>query len=353
MEVYKSDVITAILATVVGAVGGFALYFSDIQNNAFPDSVSIEWDVGAIDEDVLKDTANIKHLLALDPPRPGAPDDEWARFMAALDQVEMGKRYSNSGVTTPLLGWYAYIAKHHPASIYNLLEKHRRGNSLFNHLIQFGFLKDWADKMKDRDRILLNSNEALLVYSISRGEAEAQRDVANAFFSYAGIKNNSDSTYKLKPLDINLKNIIFSMNAMTETEKQQVLPLLQSGIFKFDPRAVEHLVNLESMEHDGLLALIRMYAYPNKSMSSYMTTGALLGAKDYVTNMVEDVHDNAKQPTNFYCSACGLALTADGLIGQELVKAAANQQLQINKSKNGEFILSKKASKRSGSRRVK
>lgn len=353
MGIYKSDVITAVLATVVGAVGGFALYFSDIQNNAFPDSKSVEWNTGIVDEQVLKDTANIKHILALDPPRPGAPDDEWERFMAALDQVDMGKRYPNSGVTTPLLGWYAYIAKHHPASIYNLLEKHNRGSSLFNHLIQFGFLKDWADKMKDRNRILLNSNEALLVYSNSRGEAEAQRDVANAFFSYAEIKNNGDSEHKLKSLNINLKNIVFAMNAMTEAEKQQVLPLLQSGIFKFDPRAVEHLINIESMDRDGLLALIRMYAYPHKSMSSYMTTGALLGAKDYVRNMVEDVHDNAKQPTNFYCSACGLALATDGLIGQELVKTVANQQLQIKQSKNGEFILSNMSNKRASSRWVK
>ena len=102
--------------------------------------------------------------------------------------------------------------------------------------------------MKDRDRILLSSSEALLAFSISRGEIKAQRDVANAFFSYAEIKNNSDSNNKLKPLKINLKNIIFAMNSMNETEKQRVLPLLKSGFFKFDPRAVEHLINIEMIK---------------------------------------------------------------------------------------------------------
>ena len=355
MDINKSDLITAILATVVGAMGGLALYLPEIQKNAFPDSDNVKWEAGTINEQVLKDTANIDHIMALKPPRPDAPDSEWKSFIAALNQVAMGKRYPNSGVTTPLLGWYAYIAKHHPASIYELLENHRTSYSLFNHLLQFGLLKDWADNMKNRDQILRRSNEALLAFSISRGEAEAQRDVAAAFFSYAENQNNSDSDsqHNPNPLDINLKNIIFAMNAMSETEKQQVLPLLQSGLFKFDPRAVEHLTHLENMDRDSLLSLIRMYAYPSKSMSSYMTTGALLGAKDYVTSMVADVHDNAKQPTNFYCSACGLALATEGLIGQALIKAAAEQQLQIEQSESGEFILSETTNSRSSSWRVK
>jgi len=353
MHFNKSDLITAILASVVGAIGGIVLYFPDIQNNAFPNSDTVEWTTGAIDEQVLKDTANIKQLLALEPPRPGAPDDEWKRFILELDQVEMGKRYSNSGVTTPLLGWYAYIAKHHPTSIYNLLENNRKSYSLFNHLLQFGLLKDWADNMKNRDQILLRSTEALLSFSISRGEKKAQRDLADAFFNSAENKNNNDGEYKLKPININLKNILFSMNAMTETEKKKVLPLLQSGLFKFDPRAVEHLTHLENMDSEGLLSLIKMYAYPSKSMSSYMTTGALLGEKKYVASMVEDVHDNAKQPTNFYCSACGLALATDGLIGQTLINVAAEDKLQINKSISGEFILSKTKNGHSSSWRVK
>lgn len=355
MQIKKSELITAILATVVGAVGGMALYLPEIQKNAFPDSVNIEWETGTIDEQVLKDTANIDHILALKPPRPDASDSDWKNFIAMLNQVAMGKRYSNNGVTTPLLGWYVYIAKYHPASIYDLLENHRTSYSLFNHLLQFGLLKDWADNMKNRDQILLRSTEALLSFSISRGEAEAQREVANAFFSYAENKNNNnnDGEYKLKPIEINLRNIVFAMNVMSETEKKKVLPLLQSGLFKFDPRAVEHLMHLKNMEPDGLLSLIKMYAYPSKSMSSYMTTGALLGEKNYVTSMVGDVHDNAKQPTNFYCSACGLALATDGLIGQTLIKVAAEDKLQIKKSISGEFILSKTKNRHSSSRRVK
>lgn len=353
MQINKSDVITAVLAAVVGAVGGLSLYWTEIQSNAFPDAVSVEWEVDDIDEQVLIDSANFEQMLALNPPGPGAEDSEWKSFINVLDQIKMGKRYSNSGVTTPLLGWYAYIAKHHPASIYDLLENHRISESLFNHLIQFGFLKDWFDHLKNKDRVLLNSNVALLSFSISRGEVEAQRYVADAFFSYAENKNDGDSSYSLKPIDIDLENIIFAMNAMSESEKQQVLPLLQSGVFKFDPRAVEHFMHFKSMGRDGLLALIKMYAYPSKSMSSYMITGALLGEKDYVSTMVEDVHDNASQPTNFYCSACGLALASDGLIGQALITAAAKQQLQIEQSESGDFILSNKKPGRSGSRGYK
>ena len=350
MQTNKSDKITAILATVIGAVAGLALYWPEIQKNAFPDVVSIDWEAGAIDEQVLMDSANYEQMLALNPPRPGAEASEWKSFVAALDQIEMGKRYSNSGVTTPLLGWYAYIAKHHPASIYDLLENGRTSKSLFNHLIQFGFLEGWADNLKNKDQILLNSNEALLDFSISLGEVEAQRYVADVFLSYA---ENKDNSVTLKSIDIDLENIIFAMNAMSESEKLQVLPLLQSGLFKFDPRAVEYLKDVKSMDRDGLLALIKMYAYPSKSMSSYMTTGALLGEKDYVMTMVADVHDNAKQPTNFYCSACGLALATDGLIGQALITAAAEQDLQIEQSESGEFVLSKKRDGLAGSRRLK
>lgn len=354
MKINKSDVIVAILATVIGATGGLALYWPEIQKNAFPDAVSIDWEVGVVDEQVLIDSANFEQMLALNPPQPDAEASEWKSFVAALDQIEMGKRYSNRGVTTPLLGWYAYIAKHHPASIYNLLDNGRTRKSLFNHLIQFGFLEGWADKLKNKDQILLNSNDALLDFSISVGEVEAQRYVADVFLSYAENKNNNNGkSYRLKTIDIAVGNIIFAMNAMSESEKLQVLPLLQSGLFRVDPRSVKYLKDEKSMEHDGLLALIKMYAYSSKSMSSYMITGALLGEKDYVMTMVADVKDNARQPTNFYCSACGLALATDGLIGQALITAAAEQQLQIDRSKSGEFVLSKKRDGLSGSQGIK
>ncbi|MCP3674197.1 MAG: hypothetical protein GY829_06965 [Gammaproteobacteria bacterium] len=353
MQINKSDLITAVFATVIGAAGGLALYWPEIQKNVFPDVASIVWEAGAVDEQVLIDSANFEQMLALNPPRSDAEDSEWKSFVSALDQIEMGKRYSNSGVTTPLLGWYAYIAKHHPASIYNLQENSLTRKSLFNHLIQFGFLEDWADNLKNKDQILLNSNEALLDFSISIGEVEAQRYIANVFLSYADNKSNSDNSYTLKPIDIDLENIIFAMNAMSESEKLKVLPLLQSGLFKFDPRAVGYLIDMKSMDRDGLLSLIKMYAYPSKSMSSYMTTGALLGEKNYVKTMVADVHDNARQPTNFYCSACGLALATEGLIGQALITSAAEQQLKIEQSENGEFILSKKRYERPSSRRLK
>lgn len=341
MLIKKSDVITAILATVIGAFGGFAMYFPEIQRNAFPSFADVEWQAGTIDENVLKDAASFEQMLALTPPQPDAPYGEWKRFLAQLDQVEMGKRYSNQGVTTPLLGWYAYIAKHHPAAIYDLIENHGVNASLFNHLIQFGFLEEWPDKLKNLDSILLSSHEALLAFSISRGEKEAQRYVADLILGYADNNSDSDAKHNQKSVEIKLKNIVFAMNAMNESEKQQVIPLLKSGIFNFDPRSVEYLLHLENIDRGDLLTLIRMYAYPSRSMSSYMTTGALLGAEDYVMNMAGDAHDNSKQPTNFYCSACGLALATDGLIGQELIKAKQANQLLVKQAKNGEFILSK------------
>ena len=64
-----------------------------------------------------------------------------------------------------------------------------------------------------------------------------------------------------------------------------------------------------------LLALIVEHAYGERYMSSYMIDGALLGNEVYLRTMIADAADNAEQHTNFYCAACGLALTSDGLLG--------------------------------------
>ena len=45
---------------------------------------------------------------------------------------------------------------------------------------------------------------------------------------------------------------------------------------------------------------------------------------------ISDAQDNDKQPTNFYCAGCSLALVSDGLVGSPLIWAVQEgKEVQI------------------------
>ncbi|MGL6161168.1 hypothetical protein [Microbulbifer sp.] len=314
---------------------GSVPYWEDIKRDAFPNRPSAVWELGEIDEQVMKDTASIEQLLALTPPGNGAPGREWQNFLAQLNQVDTGERYSNGGATTPLLPWYAYIAKHNPQALYKNLNSGDFDSSKFNHLLQMGMLGDWYQYVESIDKLLLGSEQALLSYALARGGEEARRKVTEAFFN---IARDSDRTH---PLSLELENIRFAAPAMNPQERQILLDSLLQGPFKIDPRSVRRLTLLEDMNREKLRALIEKFQYSHKSMSSYMTTAALLGEAKYISVMAGDARDNDGQPTNFYCSVCGLALAADGLIGEPLVQAEDRDELQILPSEQYGFVLTR------------
>lgn len=333
MQNTKTILFVIVTGILLGTVTGAMPYWDDIRQEAFPASKSTAWDLGAVDEQVMNDTADIERLLALTPPSDGASEEAWQNFLAQLNQVDTGKRYSNGGVTTPLLAWYAYIAKHRPEVLYKNLNSAEFDTAKFNHLLQMGMLGDWHKQVEKVDELLLGSHQALLSYALANGKQQAQRRVVEALFR---IEKDTDT---IPPLQLELENIRFAAEVMNAQQRQQLLDTLLRGPFKIDPRGVRRLALLDDTDTEQLRALIKKFQYPHKSMSSYMITAAQLGEADYVGVMARDVGDNASQPTNFYCSACGLALATDGLIGQPLTQAVSRDELQIIPAEKYGFVL--------------
>jgi hypothetical protein len=89
-----------------------------------------------------------------------------------------------------------------------------------------------------------------------------------------------------------------------------------------------------------ILELIVEHGDSSRSMSSYFLHGAELGNTDYLDSLIGDAADNANQPRNFYCAACGLALVSDGLLGSTLIEAVANGQRIDVERDEPEFVLS-------------
>lgn len=323
----------SVAALFVGGIFGFIQYWPDVHQKAFTKLDESGWSNAPVDQQVLGDSANIEQILALEPPEPGAPAEEWMAFVGALESVEMGDRHGNSGVTTPLLVFYAYIAKHHPETIYKLLPTYRLDDRKFGHLVKMGFLPDWPENVADSGERLLESNSALIKTALVEGEDHARETIKEAFFRVA-----EESKGARKP-ELSLSALRYGMVAMSAEERRRVLDILLDERFDIDPRGVEALVSFGELDPDRLLSLIRLYAYDQKSMSSYMLLGARLGETDYIRAMLPDLPDNAKEPTNFYCALCGIVIHTDGMVGPPLVEAARKGAVEVEKVARGEYVL--------------
>jgi hypothetical protein len=299
----------------------------------------------AVDKSVLENTANIEQLLALKAPQKDASLNAWYQFALSLDSVELGKRFSNSDVTTPLLSWYALIAKHKPAVIYKLYNQGKIGNRKLEHLLRYGFLPYWEQHIDKVEQLLLKNEQAVMSLAINKGEAHARRQVADAFFKL-GTSISSNSRRKLQ-----IGLLRFAMKAMKPSELEEVLPILQRGIFDVDPRDIIQLRQTAVFKgkQAELLALIKHYSngpgYSGRMMSKYLVHAALLGDKSSLQSMIDDAEFNAKQPTNFYCAACGIAMSSDGLLGMPLINASKRGRIVIktNPDQSG-FVLVRTAS---------
>lgn len=325
-----------LLSLLLGVWFGAYPYWPDIYAHSASPAYTGAWEAGKIDNEILKNTPNIEQLLAVQPPSVDASAQAWTAFLNSLNSIKLGERFGNSGSTSPLLVWYAYVAKHHPESIYQAINGGNFDASKLNHLLMMGFLQDWDTHVEDKGQLLLANDQALLRFALSKGEQIARRATADTFF------NMAKDPYRKEPRKINLENLRFAMGAMTAEEKTRAINALGQSYFQFDPRDVRQLLLVPGLNREELLSLIQQTAYPSKSMSSYMTTGALLGDIQYVHTLANDVRHNASQPTNFYCSACALALATDGLIGQPLYEAIGQQRLLVDLEKEPPFILSLK-----------
>lgn len=333
MHNLKTAVAFSLAGVLAGALFGAAPYWTDIKREVTPDRSPVSWEQGEIDREVMADTASLAQLLELSPPADNAPDEKWNAFLVELRQTDIGGRNRHNGVNNPLLPWYAYIARHRPEVLYRNLGTREFDTSKFDHLLKMGMLGDWHLHVSRPDELLIGNSSALQALARTHGTDTAREKVIEAFFRLA---RQPEGTYQLRP-----ENLRFAAPALSPAQRRILLDTLLTGPFRLDPREVRRLALLDEMDPHKLRALIRKFSYPEKSMSSYMITAAQLGEKEYVGILAADAPDNAKQPTNFYCSVCGLALASDGLIGEPLAEAVSEGLLQVTPSEQYGFILSR------------
>lgn len=251
------------------------------------------------------------------PPATGATNAEWLAFAHQVHDTETGSQHDNSDYTTPLLPWYAYIARQNPHAIYTLYQERNINDRIMGHLIQFGLLPQWYEEMEGAQKLLLSEPAALINLAVQRGSDFARAELISL------LRNGEAQRGR-----VGAGPLLFAISGMRDDEIDKLLTQLGSGALRLDPRSLRTLMQeprVESRESE-MLAILRVQAQrygssSSRSMSSYFLHGAELGAQDYVSNLVADVQDNDGQPTNFYCAACYLALVSDGMVGKTLTQA--------------------------------
>ncbi len=307
-------------ALLLGIGFGVANYWPDLKRLNQPVDTnlqvkSVSSPSSEVDPKVLKQTPDLDRLLALNIPRPGASPEIWRAFFEELQLIPSG-RFRGFSATHPLMALFAYTAKHQPELFYAKMSQSTGIKSMVSVLISRGLLLDWYQQVEQPQRWLLASPEAVKGLARKLGISQAKRLTAEAFL-----------TVKEPQLTVNLYILRFAADAMNPTELAQVIDRLLRGEFKYDPRQVKGLIDLPAIGKTELVQLIKRAAYPSRSMSSYMATALRLGDTEYVNTLALDVEYNAKQPNNFYCSGCALALYTDGLIGRDLAAAARAGQV--------------------------
>ena len=269
----------------------------------------------AADQSAIKQYADIDAMLALQSPPKEATMSEWLAFAYSLDEIDLGKG-KNKQNNTPLLAWYVYIAKHRPEVIYSLLSEGLINSNRVNHLIEFGLLPDWHESIENPDQYLLSSSHGFTDLVQRIGAESTQRMFIKAFFS-----EETSGRY------LAISNLIYSMPAMTEEERARILSQMDEGGF------IVNLAQLNALAADpffqdrtySMLNFLNQtkHGQPNKkpSMRSNFLLAAQLGGFEHVLKLIDDIETNAEQPVNFYCAACILAVTSDGLLGKPLVEA--------------------------------
>lgn len=269
----------------------------------------------------------IDYLLSITPPPVDAPVQQWVLFGNEVIGFAMeGKTFSHAMV------WLAYIAKNKPEAFMELYKNRKIEGRQLEMLIQLGFIPDWMDSLPDSGKFLLSSEDALLHLATVHGDEKAKLIFIDAFFQDYPLGNS---------VHISMESIIYAISAMTEDQRNNILPHLQDGGFAWDPRDINSLLHtgLYNRQEKVLLEMIRSSAYEEKSMSSYILDGAYLGEPMYIDQMLQDAKENAQQPTNFYCAACYLALVTDGLAGSALLKAVDENKTVTKEFHDHQFIL--------------
>lgn len=309
----------AVISLLLGMVVGSYQYLPDINKIAFGSKV-VAWETGRLDEKALANTPPLEGVLTLSIPNADASVEVWSRYLDDLNRLEASHTLFGSANHSKLGALYAQVALEKPEVIYQRLSHSGFDLGRAANLLQAGLLSDWYKHVKNPNNLLLSNEVFLLSYISNYGEESAREAIAEAFFRL------STSIFSTR---IDLAVIAYAYPGMSDQQKNEVMTLLNNTQIKYDPRDVKKLIYLNAFENTDLIGLIKNQAYSNKSMSSYMGHAALLGGSSYLNTFLKDMVDNDNQPTNFYCAACILALSTEGLVGQPLLDTRSQGRLKI------------------------
>jgi hypothetical protein len=321
----------AAISLLIGVVAGSYQYLPDINRLAFGNNNAV-WEDTEIDAKALASTPPLEGIINLATPLKGSSLEEWSNYLDTLDQLEGSHELFGRSNASKLGALYAQVALEKPEVIYQRLNNKSFDLRKAANLLEAGLLSDWYENVNNPDVLLLENINFTLSYVASQGAERAKKQIIQAFF------NMSIAT---RSKVIQLEVIAYAYPSMSTQQQNRVMPLLKSPQFKYDPRDVTNLVYLNAFNKSDLIDLIKDQAYSNKSMSSYMSDATLLGDISYIRTFVNDADDNDKQPTNFYCSTCTLAISTEGLIGEPLLHAVSQGRLKITPQNglNGEVAL--------------
>ncbi len=325
-----------LIAFLLGSLLGVWQYLPDLQAGLVSlntDGSDSREDYEGLDEktqSVVERSVDLDALMALSPPRHDAPVDEWVEFLGSVNNIPMprgqrGARYS------PLMVWYAYVARHRPEALYALYGTQTVNYGTIDHLVQSGFIQDWYHSIPPDSGLLLYSNTANLSYALGVG-ADARRNMAGYWLAALSGRER-------RRLPLGLDQLPFAMGAMSDEEIETLMPHLLAIDAQIDPRDIRFLVQTGRFERADLLALMRKHAYTDKSMFGFVTMAMRLGAEEYVPTLIADMPDKSGEPIDWYCPPCAFALVADGLVGRRLMEAAAAQRLSVDWSPEGGYEL--------------
>ncbi len=309
----------ALIALLLGTVAGSYQYLPDIDKLASGSNSAI-WEDAEVDTKALANTPPLEAILNLRIPSSSASIDAWGSHLDALDRLEGSHKLFGRSHNSKLGAFYAQVALEKPEAIYQRLNNENFNVRRAANLIEAGLLTDWYKHVENIDQLMIKDEAFILSYAAIHGVEDTRKRIAQSFLPV---------NFSTRPQKVMLESLAYAYPAMTIEQQKNIIPLLKGPQFKYDPRDVINLRYLNVFKNEDLVQLIKSQAYSNKSMSSYMSDATLLGDTSYIRTFVNDVKDNAKQPTNFYCGVCSLAISTDGLIGSPLLSAASQGRLKI------------------------
>lgn len=307
----------------------------------------------AIDNSIARSIPDINAILELRIPEPAESDERWRGFFNDLMSIRGGSDEGKMGYNTPLLGFLTFIAEHKPALLMEFIESGQIKFQTLDGLIQRGVMTDWRLYASNPNKVLRESQMALLHLANEVGMRTAQDYAKDAFLD---LERNPGG-------EISLVNLRFALEVMSENERAQIYNVLQQPSTRYLQFSTTQLKGIYSASE--ILNLVRLKETDVEPWKrGFEVEALLLGDGSRILSMLDSKADdriieelkasgseeNHERQTEKkrYCVICTLALGTDGLMGKSLIDAHIEAQASVVQTSTGLVIERTKNSWQSG-----